>query len=76
MLIAYIDPTTTSTLLYVLIGVAASVGYACRGFFYKMKDMLLASKTGGVFSCGRKSRARLLRRPAVLAGVRACAEGA
>ena len=46
MLIAYIDPTTTSTLLYVLIGVAASVGYACRGFFYKMKDLLLSSKTG------------------------------
>lgn len=47
MLLAYIDPTTTSTLLYVVIGVAASVGYACRGFFYKIKDLLLSSKTGG-----------------------------
>lgn len=47
MLIAYIDPTTTSTLLYVLIGVAASVGYACRGFFYRVKDLFLSSKTDG-----------------------------
>ena len=46
MTLAYIDPTTTSTLLYVLIGVAASVGYACRGFFYQLRDMLLSSKTG------------------------------
>lgn len=46
MMFAYIDPTTTSTLLYVLIGVAASVGYACRGFFYQLRDVLLSSKTG------------------------------
>ena len=47
MLLAYIDPTTTSTLLYVFIGVAASVGYACRGFFYKVRDLVLSSRTGG-----------------------------
>ena len=47
MILSYIDPTTTSTLLYVIIGVAASVGYAFRGFFYKIKDLLLSSKTGG-----------------------------
>ena len=46
MTLAYIDPTTTSTLLYVLIGVAASVGYACRGFFYRLRDVLLSSQTG------------------------------
>jgi len=46
MILGYIDPTTTSTLLYVVIGVAASVGYAFRGFFYKLKDMFLSSRTG------------------------------
>ena len=47
MLLAYIDPTTTSTLLYVLIGVAASVGYAFRGLFYRVKDLVLSSRAGG-----------------------------
>lgn len=46
MVLSYIDPTTTSTLLYVIIGVAASVGYACRGLFYKIKDLFLSSKAG------------------------------
>jgi len=46
MTLAYIDPTTTSTLLYVLIGVAASVGYACRGLFYRVRDAFMASRTG------------------------------
>ena len=44
MILSYIDPTTTSTLLYVIIGVSATIGYACRGFFYKAKDFFLSSK--------------------------------
>ena len=45
-LLSYIDPTTTSTLLYVLIGVGASAVYACRGLFYRVRDAILARGSG------------------------------
>ena len=45
-ILSYIDPTTTSTLLYVLIGVGASLAYACRGLFYRVRDALLARGSG------------------------------
>ena len=41
---SYIDPTTTSTLLYVLIGVGATLAFALRGVFYRLRDALQQSK--------------------------------
>lgn len=37
----YIDPASTSALLYIVIAVAATLGFAFRGFFYKIKNLLL-----------------------------------
>jgi len=40
-IIAYIDPASTSALLYIIIAVAATLAYALRGFFYKLKNLIL-----------------------------------
>ncbi|MFK5857523.1 MAG: CDP-glycerol glycerophosphotransferase family protein [Bacteroidota bacterium] len=37
----YIDPASTSALLYIIIAMAATIGFAFRGFFYKMKNLFL-----------------------------------
>lgn len=37
----YIDPASTSALLYIIIAVAASLAFALRGFFYKVKNLIL-----------------------------------
>jgi hypothetical protein len=39
--ILYIDPASTSALLYILVALLATVGFAFRGFFYKVKNLLL-----------------------------------
>jgi len=41
MTILYIDPASTSALLYIIIALAASVAFALRGFFYKTKNLIL-----------------------------------
>ena len=40
-ILLYIDPASTSALLYIIIAIAATVGFALRGFFYKMKNLFL-----------------------------------
>lgn len=45
-LFAYIDPATTSALLYVVVGAVASLVYACRGWFYRIRDLILSRSTG------------------------------
>jgi len=40
-LLLYIDPASTSALLYIIIAMAATIGFAFRGFFYKMKNLFL-----------------------------------
>ena len=40
-ILLYIDPASTSALLYIIIAVAASLAFALRGFFYKMKNLIL-----------------------------------
>lgn len=37
----YIDPASTSALLYIIIALVATVGFALRGFFYKLKNLIL-----------------------------------
>ncbi len=37
----YIDPASTSALLYIIIALAATLAFALRGFFYKVKNMIL-----------------------------------
>jgi len=37
----YIDPASTSALLYILIALIATIAFAFRGFFYKAKNLLL-----------------------------------
>ena len=39
--ILYIDPASTSALLYILVAIAATLGFALRGFFYKVKNLVL-----------------------------------
>ena len=41
MTILYIDPASTSALLYIILALAASIAFALRGFFYKMKNLIL-----------------------------------
>jgi len=41
MTILYIDPASTSALLYIIIALAASIAFALRGFFYKTKNLIL-----------------------------------
>ena len=40
-IILYIDPASTSALLYIIIAIAATLGFALRGFFYKVKNLIL-----------------------------------
>jgi len=40
-ILLYIDPASTSALLYIIIAVAATVAFAFRGFFYKIKNLFL-----------------------------------
>lgn len=37
----YIDPASTSALLYIIIALAATLAFALRGFFYKVKNVIL-----------------------------------
>ena len=37
----YIDPASTSALLYIIIALVATVAFALRGFFYKVKNLIL-----------------------------------
>lgn len=40
-IISYIDPASTSALLYIVIAVVATLAYTLRGFFYKVKNLIL-----------------------------------
>jgi len=40
-ILLYIDPASTSALLYIIIAMAATIGFAFRGFFYKVKNLFL-----------------------------------
>jgi hypothetical protein len=40
-ILLYIDPASTSALLYIVIALVATVGFALRGFFYKLKNLIL-----------------------------------
>ena len=40
-ILLYIDPASTSALLYIIIAVVASLAFALRGFFYKIKNLFL-----------------------------------
>jgi len=40
-ILLYIDPASTSALLYIIIAIAATLGFALRGFFYKVKNLFL-----------------------------------
>ena len=40
-ILLYIDPASTSALLYIVIALVATVGFALRGFFYKVKNLIL-----------------------------------
>lgn len=40
-ILLYIDPASTSALLYILIAVGATLAFALRGFFYKIKNFFL-----------------------------------
>lgn len=44
-ILSYIDPTATSALLYVLIGLGAAVFYSCREFFYRVVDAFSYART-------------------------------
>ncbi len=41
MILLYIDPASTSALLYIIIALVATLGFALRGFFYKIKNLIL-----------------------------------
>ncbi len=41
MILLYIDPASTSALLYIVVALAATVAFALRGFFYKIKNFFL-----------------------------------
>jgi hypothetical protein len=40
-IILYIDPASTSALLYIIIALVATIAYTLRGFFYKVKNLIL-----------------------------------
>ena len=40
-ILLYIDPASTSALLYILIAIFATLAFALRGFFYKVKNLIL-----------------------------------
>ncbi len=39
-ILLYIDPASTSALLYILIALVATIGFALRGFFYRVKNFI------------------------------------
>ncbi len=41
IVLLYIDPASTSALLYIIIALVATLGFALRGFFYKVKNLIL-----------------------------------
>jgi hypothetical protein len=51
MKLLYIDPASTSALLYIVIAMIATVAYALRGFFYRIKNFILGKgfKSGNDF---------------------------
>jgi len=40
-ILLYIDPASTSALLYIIIAIGATLAFALRGFFYKIKNLIL-----------------------------------
>ncbi len=40
-ILLYIDPASTSALLYIIIALIAALAFALRGFFYKVKNLFL-----------------------------------
>ena len=40
-IVSYIDPASTSALLYIIIAVAATLVYTLRGYFYRVKNLFL-----------------------------------
>ncbi len=40
-ILLYIDPASTSALLYIVIAITATLVFALRGFFYKIKNLIL-----------------------------------
>jgi len=40
-ILLYIDPASTSALLYIIMALAATLAFALRGFFYKIKNFFL-----------------------------------
>lgn len=41
LILLYIDPASTSALLYIIIALVATLGFALRGFFYKVRNVFL-----------------------------------
>ncbi len=39
-ILLYIDPASTSALLYIIIAIAATLAFALRGFFYRIKNLI------------------------------------
>ncbi len=40
-ILLYIDPASTSALLYIIIAIGATLAFALKGFFYKIKNLFL-----------------------------------
>ncbi|MDD2279637.1 MAG: CDP-glycerol glycerophosphotransferase family protein [Bacteroidales bacterium] len=40
-IILYIDPASTSALLYIIIALVATVAFSLRGYFYRLKNLIL-----------------------------------
>ncbi len=40
-ILLYIDPASTSALLYIIIALIATIAFALRGFFYKIRNLVL-----------------------------------
>jgi len=41
---AYVDPGSGSVIVTTILGFAAAVGYSCRKYFYKIRNILLNRK--------------------------------
>ena len=40
-ILLYIDPASTSAILYIIVAISATLAFALRGFFYKIKSFVL-----------------------------------
>ncbi|HPF94563.1 MAG TPA: hypothetical protein PLV65_11505, partial [Tenuifilaceae bacterium] len=40
-IILYIDPASTSALLYIIIALVATIAFSLRGYFYRLKNLIL-----------------------------------